>query len=86
MREVQCFKIKRDTKYDEAVKKHFSLVDKWKGMYSKVGSLLDENITRLGFNPKEPHIDFSELKKKRIRESLSKMEHLKEVLKDQNSY
>ncbi|MGG1746736.1 hypothetical protein ABDI04_04945 [Bacillus licheniformis] len=63
MREVQCFKIERGTKYDEAVKKHFSLVDKWKGMYSKVGGLLEENITRLGFNPKEPHIDFSELKK-----------------------
>jgi hypothetical protein len=49
MSKNQCFKIKRGTEYDKAVKGHFSLLPKWENVFAKVGELLGEEITRLGF-------------------------------------
>ena len=63
MSNVQCFKIKRGTKFDEAVKQHFTLLPKWKEVYDRVSELLGENITKLAFSTDHLMIDPQELTK-----------------------
>lgn len=60
---IQCFRIKEGTSYHTAVRKHFSLLPKWSDVYDKVGKMLGEDITKLGFTIKELYVDPSELKK-----------------------
>lgn len=60
---IQCFRIKEGTPYHTAVRKHFSLLPKWEDVYGKVGELLGEEITQLGFTIRELYVNPSELKK-----------------------
>lgn len=62
MSKNQCFKIKRGTDYDKAVKEHFSLLPKWNKMIPKVAELLAEDITRIAFVTDQLYIDVNELK------------------------
>lgn len=81
MNSTQCFKIKPNTKLHEELKKHFSLLPKWKGVYEKVSELLGEDITKLGYSTYELYIDFSELTTKENKALFKKDGTLKMNLK-----
>lgn len=57
-----CFKIKRGTDFDKAVKEHFELLPKWSSVFTKVGELLGESITKLAFTSENLYIDINEVK------------------------
>jgi len=63
MSNYKCFKIKRGTGYDKAIKKHFELLPKWNQVFDKVSELLGEKITRLAFSVDYLKIDPNELTK-----------------------
>jgi hypothetical protein len=78
---IQCFKIKQGTKYDAAVKKHFSLLPKWQTVYDEVGKLLGEKITRLALSTEELYVDPSEMRKEENKKLFKKDGSLKSNLK-----
>lgn len=78
---IQCFKIKRGTDFDKAVKKHFSLLPRWNNVYSRVGKLLGENITKLALVKDELCIDYSELTKEENKKMFKKDGTLRANLK-----
>lgn len=77
MSEVQCFKIKRGTKYDQAVKKHFSSLVRWKNVIRKIGELLGESITKIAQHPGELYLDLNELKNEENKKLFTKEGKLK---------
>lgn len=59
----QCFKIKRDTDYDKAIKKHFEQRPLWKEVFSKVNDILGETeITEMATVTDALWIDTEQLK------------------------
>lgn len=81
MGKYQCFKIKRGTKYDEAVKHHFSLEPKWKLVFKHVSDLLGEEINKLGFSKDQLIVDPYELTKEENKKLFKKDGSLKGNLK-----
>jgi hypothetical protein len=67
MTQYQCFKIKRGTDYDKAVKEHFKLLPKWNNVFDKLSELLGEKITKLALTPEYLLLDKSELKNDEIK-------------------
>lgn len=63
MSENQCFKIKRGTEFDKAVKEHFNLKGNWKTMFKKVGALLDEDIHEMALVTDNLYVNMKEIKK-----------------------
>lgn len=60
---LQYFKIKNDTEFDKAVKKHLVMLPNWKQVYGKLSELLGEKITLLVQASDYLQIDYSEIKK-----------------------
>lgn len=81
MSTTQCFKIKRGTDYDKAVKKHFELLPLWNKVYREVSKLLGENITKLAYSTEELYIDPTELTKPENKKLFTKEGKLKANLK-----
>jgi hypothetical protein len=77
MGKYQCFKSKRGTKYDRALKKHFSMLPKWEIVFDKVGEILDEKITRMAFETDELYLDISGIKKEENKKLFTKDGRLK---------
>lgn len=63
MSEKQFFKIKKNTRFDNEIKGHFSMRSKWDNVFSKVSELLGEEITKMALDPEELIIDVSQLNK-----------------------
>lgn len=80
----QCFKIKRGTDYDKAIKNHFELLPKWENVYKEVSSLLGEDVTNLAFIPDELYIDLTEIKNPENKKLFTKDGKLKGNLKKAN--
>lgn len=57
----QCFKIKRGTNYDKAIKKHLEQRPLWKNVFAKIGALLNENITEMALVVDELWINTNQL-------------------------
>lgn len=81
MNDIQCFKIKRGTNYDKAVKEHFLQLPKWKNVSTKVSELLGEEITKLGFVTDDLYVDLSELTKEENKRLFTKDGKLRGNLK-----
>lgn len=62
MSQYSCFKIKRGTNYDKAVKEHFELLPKWNNVFERLGKLLGETITKLAFTRENLYVDLGEVK------------------------
>jgi hypothetical protein len=77
MTNTQCFKIKPDTNFDKAIKKHFTLLFKWEDVYAKVSELLGEKITQLGFSTEELYVDTQEITKEENKKLFKKDGSLK---------
>lgn len=78
---MPCYKIKRGTQFDHAVKEHFALRPKWEVVSNRVSDLLGEKITRMAFDPRKLRIDITELKKEENRKLFKKDGYLKANLK-----
>lgn len=74
---MQCFKIKRGTNYDTAVKKHFAQRPLWKNVMNKVASLLDENIDEMALVTDELWINTNQINKEDIKKLFNKDGKLK---------
>lgn len=72
MSEMKYFKIKRGTKYHEAVLNHFQLNKQWKQVYEKLSEVLDEKITKLVQYPRFLTIDPTELTKDENKKAFKK--------------
>ncbi|WP_063562915.1 hypothetical protein [Paenibacillus sp. O199] len=77
MSEMKYYKIKRGTKYDQAVKKHFELNNQWKQVYGKLSEALGEKITKMAQHPKFLTIDPTELTKEENQKAFKKDGSLK---------
>jgi hypothetical protein len=77
MNNVQCFKIKRGTKFDQEVKKHFNQTPKWDNVFGKVGEILGEKITRMALTTDNLYIDTKELTKEENKKLFTKDGKLK---------
>lgn len=77
MSEMKYYKIKRGTKYDLAVKKHFELNKNWKQVYGKLSEALGETITKMVQHPKFLTIDPTELTKDENKKAFKKDGSLK---------
>ncbi|WP_440110037.1 hypothetical protein [Paenibacillus sp. QZ-Y1] len=77
MSEMKYYKIKRGTKYDQAVKKHFELNSQWKQVYGKLSETLGETITKMVQHPKFLTIDLTELTKEENKKAFKKDGSLK---------
>lgn len=77
MSEVKYYKIKRGTKYDLAVKKHFELSKNWKQVYGKLSEAMGEIITKMVQHPKFLTIDPTELTKEENKKAFKKDGSLK---------
>ncbi len=84
MRETQCFKIKRGTEFDQSVKHHFELADKWENVFPKVSELLDEEITMMVLTTDNLIIELDEIKKPENKKLFKKDGALKKNLKEAN--
>jgi len=78
MNQYQCFKIKRGTDYDIAVKKHFSQRPKWKNVVSKVNEILCEgDISEMALVTDALWINTAQLKSEKNKNMFTKDGKLK---------
>lgn len=61
MKNTQCFKIVRGTKYDEAVKEHFNLRPRWSNVLKSLKSLLGENIEQMALTTDRVMVEADEI-------------------------
>lgn len=73
----QCFKIKHGTDYDSAVKKHFRQRPLWKKVMSRIGELLNENVTEMALLADELWVNTNQIANEENRKLFNKNGKLK---------
>ncbi|WP_405103131.1 hypothetical protein [Oceanobacillus sp. FSL H7-0719] len=84
MGEIQCFKIKKGSEFDDEVKKHFELADKWANVFPRVSKLLGEKITSMVLTTDNLIIDLDEIQDDSTKKLFKKDGALKQNLKESN--
>ncbi|GMX64569.1 hypothetical protein Elgi_38380 [Paenibacillus elgii] len=74
---IQCYKIRRGTNYDKAIKKHLEQRPQWRNVFDKVGVLLNENITEMGLVADELWVNTNQLTKDENKKLFNKNGKLK---------
>lgn len=88
MSETYCFKSVDESSYGKKVKRYFELVPMWNEVIKFVGTILDEDITKIARDPEELYIDLSELqgdskklftKEGKLKKNLNEAKKIKEL-------
>jgi len=77
MSSTQCFVIKRGTKFDQAVKKHFETVDNWTQVFEQLSLFLGETITHMALTTRTLVIDPDEILNKETKMLFKKSGEIK---------
>ncbi len=82
------FKSIDESSYGKKLKRYFELVPKWNEVINRVGTILNEDITKIARDPEDLYIDIDELqgdtknlftKEGRLKKNLNEAKEMKEI-------